>query len=401
MRLEEINAKSHGVLNILVIHNSKVDLKLYQKLLNNKKRNILTASSRKEALERLEKHEIALVLLDSIKSDKDGIEIAQEIFKKQGSKSVSIIFINELKSGHDEVLKNFELGTVDYIVKPFDNHTLQNKVHIFCNQHQQTELLRLKQIELEDSVRALKGEIESNREKDRLMFRQAKLAQMGEMISMIAHQWRQPLVVISSAAINLIMKDDLGVCNSKDIKECSETVQGQTQNLSKIIDEFINFTKPAKLKEVFSLKKIVDNIAKMMSPQLLGRNIKITNRVEENIELMGYPKELEQVLLNLFSNARDAHEGSLSAHKYIEVVSENKYSSITLYVRDNAGGIAHNIIDRIFNPYFTTKEEEKGTGIGLYMSKRIVEHSFKGRMHVLSQGDKTEFLIHIPKGTDG
>ena len=261
--------------------------------------------------------------------------------------------------------------------------------------------MKLKQTKLEDPIQALEGGIENNHEKDHLLFRQAKMAQLGEMIGMIAHQWRQPLVVISSTAISLSMKDELGTCESKDIRESSKIIQEQAQNLSKIIDGFINFTKPAKNRENFSLKKIVDDITFVMNPQLSGRKIQIINRVTEDIDLLGYPKELEQVLLNLFCNARDAHEESKSDHRYIEIASEETAESVTLTVKDNAGGISKNIITKIFNPYFTTKEEEHGTGIGLYLARKIIENSFKGKMRVLSQGTNTKFFIHIPKGTDG
>ena len=217
------------------------------------------------------------------------------------------------------------------------------------------------------------SQIEEIRKKDAILLEQSKLAQMGEMLNMIAHQWRQPLNAMSASAINLSMKNELDMIDKNDIVETSEFIQNQTQNMSKIINDFMLFNKPEINKE-FSLHEAVFQVTKIISSQLKSRNIILEVNIDEKLNIFHNSKNIEHVLLNILMNSRDAFENKNEIkNKTIKIFTTTDENSIFLHVEDNAGGIPEEIIDKIFNPYFTTKEQGKGTGIGLYMSKQMLE----------------------------
>ncbi len=211
------------------------------------------------------------------------------------------------------------------------------------------------------------------REKDSLLLEQSKLAQMGDMLNMIAHQWRQPLNAMSASAIQLSMKNDLDMIDKDSIENTSKFIQEQTQLMSKIINDFMDFNKSQKNSE-FLLFEAVEQVIKMILPQLKNRNITLKTDIDKDIKVFHNSKNIEHVLLNIIMNARDAfEENNHIENKTIKIFTTSDKDYVTLTIEDNAGGIPKNIINKIFNPYFTTKEQGKGTGIGLYMSKNMVE----------------------------
>ena len=241
----------------------------------------------------------------------------------------------------------------------------------------------------------IEEEMEKNRKKEHILIEQSKLAQMGEMINMIAHQWRQPLNVISTQMIHLKLKQDLGDLTDKNITAISDTVSMKVQELSKIIDDFMKFNQPGSLQK-FYLKEAILNVYEIVNKQLQGRGIvlDITN-IDANLKVFHNQKAIEHILLNLIVNARDAFEEHPEIEQQkIQVVSDvDENGKISLNVIDNAGGIPQEIIHKIFNPYFTTKEEGKGTGIGLYMSKKMLEEVKGCKLKVIVKDDITIFSI--------
>jgi len=241
-------------------------------------------------------------------------------------------------------------------------------------------------------------EIGKNEERNKINFQNNKLIQMGEMIGMIAHQWRQPLNAISAAGINLSLLSSMGKLEPQKVQQSSEFIQNQCQKMSHTIDTFINFVQPAKESKPFKLSHLLRAIMEIMEPQLINHNIKVNiNVTNDNISMVGYEDLLEQVILNLLSNARDAFDGLEQADKHINITidiaeaygifstgkdkAELLGSGVpTIIIEDNAGGIAESIREKIFNPYFTTKKQGKGTGIGLYMSMDIMRQSFNGNI---------------------
>lgn len=224
-------------------------------------------------------------------------------------------------------------------------------------------------------------EVEKNQNKEKIMMQQSRFAQMGEMLSMIAHQWRQPLNAISASTIKLRFDKDLDMLTDENFETQTEFIEEQAKKMSQTIDEFMNFFKPAVQSVDFSVNRAVVNVEKMIGAQLQNREIELQNLLGEEVMVHGIQSEFEHVLLNLISNARDAFEGKSIEHKLISVKAESEHGK-SIIVCDNAGGIPESVIERIFDPYFTTKEQGKGTGIGLYMTKTILQRNFNATIKV-------------------
>ena len=231
------------------------------------------------------------------------------------------------------------------------------------------------------------------RMKDDIISQQSKLAQMGEMVNMIAHQWRQPLNAVSAASIKLSMQDEMDLLTSAKVQETTAFIGEMVQEMSKTIDDFMNFTKPTDTKESVCFQDIVDDIMRLMQAQLKNHNIDFIEEIDKNLSILTYKKDLEHVLINLFSNARDAFEGKEIKNKFIKLKVFYEEKNCIVQVSDNAGGISADVINRIFDPYFTTKVQGKGTGLGLYMSKKLLETTIDGVISVNNINDGAEFSI--------
>jgi len=237
------------------------------------------------------------------------------------------------------------------------------------------------------------AEITELRKKDIVSSQQAKLVQMGEMVNMIAHQWRQPLNAISAAAIKLSMQAQMGMATEEEIEKTTHFIETTTQDMSKTINDFMNFTKPTDEKICILFQDIIDDILRMMGAQLKNHNIHFIEEIEEHLEITTFNKDLEHILINLFSNARDAFEDREMENKEIKLTAFAKGDDCLIEVSDNAGGIPNGVIEKIFNPYFTTKEQGKGTGLGLYMSKKILTETIGGHIDVCNTHDGAKFTI--------
>lgn len=228
-----------------------------------------------------------------------------------------------------------------------------------------------------------------------LLLKQAKHAQMGEMLSMIAHQWRQPLNAMGLSAIKLSMQQEIETVGFEDIDKHSRFIQEQTQKMSKIINDFMGFFKPDKEKQLFTIKNIIEDIESLMVNQLQSRGIKIIYDAQSIIMVNSYRKELSHVLVNLIANSRDAYEGKSIAQKTITISISQDEGRQSIIVKDNAGGIPDEIMDDIFKPYFTTKGAGLGTGIGLSMSKMIVNDILHGTIEVRNEDGGAIFTITL------
>jgi len=227
----------------------------------------------------------------------------------------------------------------------------------------------------------IKEEVRKSREKDEIMFRQSRQAAMGEMIGNIAHQWRQPLNALSLVIQSFQTKRLLGVPLSDDFID-EQVAQGSllTENMSKTIDDFRNFFDPNKKRVYFDIKENIAKNIELLSQYYKKYDVSINLICKQNFKILGYQNEFSQVIINLFSNSKDALNDTKPTRKLIEVqiYSDDKYGYIE--VIDNGGGIKQEIIDRIFEPYFTTKHKSAGTGIGLYMSDQIIEKQMDGEL---------------------
>ncbi len=224
-------------------------------------------------------------------------------------------------------------------------------------------------------------EVNKNRKKDTLLEQQSKMASMGEMIGNIAHQWRQPLSLISTIASGMKMQKEFGLLDDKEFENNINTITKTTQHLSKTIDDFKNFFKPNKDKQRFKAYSIVEKSLALVSTQFKLKNIDIIKDIE-NIEIYGLENELIQVLINILNNAKDELIKKDLEPKVIFICIKKENKQVKIKIKDNAGGVPQSYIHKIFDPYFTTKHQTQGTGIGLYMSQEIIVKHMSGNIEV-------------------
>jgi len=250
-------------------------------------------------------------------------------------------------------------------------------------------------------------EVEKNREKDQKLLTQSRYAGMGEMIGNIAHQWRQPLSAISSTATGMNVQVQLGLASNEEIVEAFTNIMHYTQFLTQTIEDFRGYLKNDKEKKEFDMFENLVVTLSIINASYTDNHIKMY--LKDNIftsQCFGFPNELSQVFLNILNNAKDAlisHQSENERRVYVDILEDATYNIVMII--DNAGGIPSEIMNKIFDPYFTTKHQSQGTGIGLYMSKDIVEKNMKGELSVQNVEITIEglsykgacFKIAIPK----
>ncbi len=236
-----------------------------------------------------------------------------------------------------------------------------------------------------------------NHATEKLMISQSRLAIMGEMIGMIAHQWRQPITLIGMLTNNTLLDVQLGDIKEKQLISDLQLIDKQIHFLSRTIDDFRNFFRPNKLPKTVTFGEIGTELTTIMGKSFLNRRISLIFEGEDETPFITYKNELLQVFINILNNAKDAFADQHTEYPVIRFhLGENESSSM-FFISDNAGGIPQTIIARIFEPYFSTKSEKNGTGLGLYMSAIIVERHLKGSILACSDEKGTTFAIKIPK----
>ncbi len=208
-------------------------------------------------------------------------------------------------------------------------------------------------------------------QKDELLIQQSKMAQMGEMLENIAHQWRQPLSVITTSATGVKLQQDFKMLTDEQLKSALDSIVKAAEHLSLTIDDFRNFYKNDKEKKLFNVKNAVEKSLTLISSKFKNEAIEIELKLDD-IEIYGFENELIQVFINILNNAKDELEKKESQCKLIQISTIKKDGQIQILFQDNAGGIKKEFLNHIFESHFTTKEED-GTGIGLYMSKLIID----------------------------
>jgi len=236
-----------------------------------------------------------------------------------------------------------------------------------------------------------------NKQKSNMLMQQAKLAAMGEMIGNIAHQWRQPINNLSLLNITLKQKYLNGKIDKEYIDKFEEKSNKMIQKMSSTIDDFRNFFSPNRSKEIFLPKDAIKNALSMAEASLNNNHISLTQNYHVETKIKNYKNELEQVILNTISNSKDALIKKELVDRKISVYTYENEKNVIIEQIDNGGGIKEDILPKIFDPYFTTKFQDHGTGIGLYMSKVIIEEHIKGSIDIQNFEDGVKVKIIIPK----
>ncbi|MFA9239177.1 MAG: ABC transporter substrate-binding protein [Candidatus Paceibacteria bacterium] len=222
-------------------------------------------------------------------------------------------------------------------------------------------------------------EMKKNEEKHRISIQQSRMASMGEMLENIAHQWRQPLSTISVAASGIELKKELNILNDEELDDALRHIKNATQYLSNTIEDFRNFFSKDKISSNINIRNTINKTIDLVSSTFAKEEITLVRNIQD-INFSSFENELIQVLMNILINAKDALENKQS--KLIIIKVKQHKNNIIITIKDNAGGINEDIIDKIFEPYFTTKHQFNGTGIGLYMSKLISEKHLDGEIIV-------------------
>lgn len=269
---------------------------------------------------------------------------------------------------------------------------------ITARKHVEEQLAR-KQLKLEELNRTLeqrvREEVEKNREKDHLLILQNRQAAMGEMIGNIAHQWRQPLTSISLLIQDLGECFDYGELNREYLDTTIGNAMDIIQHMSQTIDDFRNFFRQEKERQAYSVSQVINRSLSFMETSLRYANIKVRIDADEDIVLTGFPNELSQVLLNIIGNAKDIFVERMTVNPELRISASRENGKTAITISDNGGGIREDIIGRIFEPYFSHRETQSSTGIGLYMAKTIIEKNMGGRLTAENIGEGACFRIEI------
>ncbi|MGA7826560.1 MAG: transporter substrate-binding domain-containing protein [Geobacteraceae bacterium] len=314
-----------------------------------------------------------------------------------------IMQVFEGKTMHRETF-NPVSNTWDYVVDvplhlPDGSIARQTMVTDITGLKQAEEKIRQKKQQLEDLNRTLERrvqeEVEKNRIKDILLIHQNRQAALGETLDHIAHQWKQPLNALSLITGSLQEELSSGKLTDESLSEITDTIVGLVDHMSQTIDVFRDFYRPEKERSVFFIKEAIDKALTFIKPAFRLDSIEVDITAEPQLTAYGYPKEYTQVLLNILGNAREAlvEKGTKKARVLIQAYAENGKAVVT--TTDNAGGIPEANIERIFELYFTTREANGGTGIGLYMSKNIIEKNMGGKLGVRNTELGAEFRIEL------
>ena len=297
-------------------------------------------------------------------------------------------YIKNIGQSKTNVGNNFDAGIaeVDFIA------TFSTQIQRVNNEFYETNQ-KLEEMNKNLETR-VKNEVDKNRQKEGLLIQQSKMAGVGEMIASIVHQWKQPLNTISLAISSLQLKNELDDVSKDEIEDSANIINNQIAHMSQTMTDFRNFFKPTQIK-AYDIKQSILDALKIINSTLVAKNINVIIDAQENILCNGYPNEIMQVLINILNNAKDAILSTESTNKNIIVSTNTQDLFAVISIKDFAGGINESVMDRIFEPYFSTKGEN-GTGIGLYMSKTIIE-KIGGKFVVSNHNDNgAVFEIWLP-----
>ncbi|MBD3830722.1 MAG: GHKL domain-containing protein, partial [Arcobacter sp.] len=295
------------------------------------------------------------------------------------------IFTEHKKEFDYSIIWKISLGLMFIFIAILYRQKLLKKLNLQLQKavDEKTKKLTEINLQLEDRI---KKEVEENLKKDRLLSQQQKMVSMGQMIENIAHQWRQPLSLITTNASGMKLKKEMNDLDDEFFYKTLDSILNTSKYLSNTIDDFRYFFKPQKDKEDFYLEKCCKKTLDLLSANFIENRIKIIDNIQ-NIKICGYETELIQVLINILNNSKDALLSIEDEERliFIDITKEN--GKAVIRVKDNAGGIEPSIIEKVFEPYFTTKHQHQGTGIGLYMCQEIINKHMDGYIDI----SNTEF----------
>ncbi len=312
-------------------------------------------------------------------------QMAQSINQNFKNVELNIKKNDELIKNATKVLLSIKSGNLGMRLTTNTNSKALNELKIMINNVIDN---------LEDKIQE---EINKRLEQEQILIQQSKLAAMGEMIGNIAHQWRQPLSQISAIHMNMLATYEFNEFTQEYLNEKIEEADMLTTYMTQTISDFQNFFNPEEEKQLFSVKEACEKASFIIKSALKYHNIELILDVVDDEEVNGYQNEYSQVILNILSNAKDILLERAIKNPRVKVEIRNGKEYNIVKIEDNAGGVEKSIINKIFEPYFTTHHKTQGTGIGLYMSKNIIEREMDGFINVKNTDNGACFTVKIPR----
>jgi C4-dicarboxylate-specific signal transduction histidine kinase len=383
---------------ILCVDDGPLNLSLLDAMLSPRGYAVVTAADGPQALEKIEAERIDICLLDVMMPGMDGFEVCRRIKSDARYRNIPVVLITSY-SETEHRIRGIEAGAEDFITKPFDSAEVLARVKMLLqvkSLHDRLQEAHHEIAELNSSLEArIARAVDEIRQKDQMLIVQGRLAAMGEMINNIAHQWRQPLNALGLVVQQLPYFQSTGELTGEFLEESTAKSMELIRHMSQTIDDFKNFFRPDKRLKTFSVPGMITQTLLLVEASLKDQEIGVDFHAEGEPMAQGYPNEYGQVLLNILMNAAEALVAQNVDAPLISIraFSEGAVSVVT--ITDNAGGITDEIIGSLFDPYFTTKGPDKGTGIGLFMSKTIIEKNMGGRLTVQNSGRGAEFRIEV------
>jgi CheY-like chemotaxis protein len=371
---------------VLVIDDVEINIDILVALLSDEY-DILVALDGMSGLEVLEEDvNVDLILLDIMMPEINGFEVCEKLKLNENTKDIPVIF-STAKTDEESIQKAFAVGGVDYITKPFKSKEVKARVR--------TQLLAFENKQyLEERI---KEEVQKNIIQEKKLFQQSKIASMAEMMDAVAHQWMQPISTIHTSLEKLKIKKMLNNLEDKDIDQTIDTSKEQIKYLIDTLNGFRKFFRPNPTRLIVNIKKQIESVIELIQSNLMKYNINISLPTESTIEYSIVETDFKHIFINLFNNSKDAFlENKIDVDS--RTISINIYQDsecVVIEYFDNAGGIKEEILDKIFNFNVTTKDNQSGTGVGLYMTKQIIE-KIDGKIEAFNIENGAKFVISLP-----
>ena len=337
---------------------------------------IFTADNANSAFECLINNHVDLILSDIQMPEVDGFEFAKYLKSVEKTKNIPIIFITGIYDKDEYQKKGYELGAIEYISKPIDDVLLVSKLKVY--------------IQLFNDNKETKKSLNKANE---IITHNTKMASLGEMIGLISHQLKQPLNILSLYCDDIKFSYKYDELDDAQIKDFSENTKKQIHYMSDTIDDFLGFFNPNKSKNEFKVVDAIENCLSLIGTQTANNNVNINKKFDDNFSLLGVKMEMTQVVVNIITNSVQAFNERKIENKNINIECYSKDNKNYLTIEDNAGGIKEDNLEKIFDPYFTTKSE--GSGIGLYMVKLVVMNSFAGKLSLENSNNGVKFILEF------
>ena len=365
---------------VLVVDDDSTNLNIISNILTNKY-HVKVASNATTALKVLENFTVDIILLDVVMPNVNGYELAKQIKKIEKLKHKPFIFLTS-KTDEESISFAFDLGASDYITKPVKPKELLHRVSL----HLKMNKLQYKLI----------NKINVINEKNSLILKQERLSAIAEMLDAVAHQWIQPISVMTLQAEIINMEFKQGILTHDEADKILAEIRNQSNHLVKTLQEFRGFFRPTDDIVAFKANDMIKRVLTLVQVELIKENIKVINNLDDSLILNANIYEIKHIFINFINNSKFAFNDNDIEDKKINISGYEDNKNIYIYYEDNAGGIKETILKDIFKSNVSGRENLGGTGTGLYMSKVIAE-KYNGDIIAENKNDGAFFTLILPK----